>query len=95
METRRWQPRTEFTRQEQFLMKRLVRTRKLFGFLRNHRLELFDDEFQAELEAMYRDTGAGRAPVAPALVAMAVLLRLPWRCYFSRITACRTPKLSK
>jgi len=39
---------------------------KLFAFLRDHRHELFDDGFQAELEAMYRDTGAGREPVPPA-----------------------------
>jgi len=40
----------------------------------DHRHELFDDGFQAELEAMYRDTGAGREPVTPALLAMIVLL---------------------
>ena len=56
-------------------MKRLVRTRKLFGFLRAHRHELFDEAFEAELESMNRDTGAGREPVAPALLAMATLLQ--------------------
>jgi len=56
-------------------MKRLVRTGKLFGFLREHRHELFDEAFQSELDAAYRDTGAGRAPVPPALMAMAVLLQ--------------------
>lgn len=56
-------------------MKRLVRTGKLFGFLRECRHELFDDAFQAELDAAYRDTGAGRAPVPPALMAMAILLQ--------------------
>jgi hypothetical protein len=71
----RWRPSTTYTRQEQFLMKRLVRTRKLFGFLRAHRHELFDEAFEAELESMYRDTGAGREPVAPALLAMATLLQ--------------------
>ena len=50
-------------------MKRLTRTRKLFAFLRMHRHELFDDAFQEELESMYRDTGAGKDPVAPALLA--------------------------
>ena len=75
MESMRWHPSTTLTRQEQFLMKRLTRTRKLFNFLRTHRHELFDDEFQAELESMYRDTGAGRDPVAPALLAMVVLLQ--------------------
>ena len=70
-----WKPGTAYTRQEQFLMKRLVRTRKLFGFLRAHRHELFDDAFEAELESMYRETGAGRAPVPPAMLAMATLLQ--------------------
>jgi hypothetical protein len=71
----RWGPKRERTRQEEFLLKRLHRTRKLFGFLRRHRHELFDDGFQAELESMYRNTGAGDAPVPPALLAMVVLLQ--------------------
>jgi hypothetical protein len=71
----RWNPPQQPTRQEQFLLRRLTRTRKLFGFLREHRHELFDDAFQVELEAMYRDTGAGKVPVAPAQLAMAVLLQ--------------------
>lgn len=71
----RWHPRSEYTRQEQVLRRRLNRTGKLFGFLRDYRSELFDDAFQAELEAMYRDTGAGREPVPPALLAMAILLQ--------------------
>ena len=70
----RWNPTQKPTRQEEFLLRRLTRTRKLFGFLREHRHELFDDAFQAELEAMYRDTGAGKEPVAPAQLAMAILL---------------------
>lgn len=75
MGSMRWKPSTTYTRQEQFLMKRLVRTRKLFGFLRAHRHELFDDAFEAELEAMYRVSGAGKEPVPPALLAMATLLQ--------------------
>src|SRR5579859_6350188 len=75
MSLKRWTPRTERTRQEEFLMKRLARTRKLFGFLRAHRRELFDDGFQVELETMYRGTGAGKDPLPPALLAMAVLLQ--------------------
>jgi hypothetical protein len=75
MGSMRWHPSAAFTRQEQFLMKRLMRTRKLFGFLRAHRLELFDDAFQDELESMYRDTGAGKEPVPPAVLAMVVLLQ--------------------
>jgi hypothetical protein len=56
-------------------MRRLGRTRKLFAFLRAHRHELFDDAFQAELETMYRDTGAGKPAVPPALLAMVTLLQ--------------------
>jgi hypothetical protein len=70
----RWRPATTHTRQEEFLLKRLTRTRKLFGFLREHRQELFDEGFQVELESMYRRTGAGKPPVPPALLAMATLL---------------------
>lgn len=61
----RWNPRQSYTKQEEFLMRRLGRTQKLFAFLRAHRHELFDDAFQAELETMYRDTGAGKVPVPP------------------------------
>lgn len=75
MSMKRWTPSPTITKKEAFLLKRLARTKKLFGFLREIRGELFDDGFQAELEEMYRDTGAGKAPVPPALMAMAVLLQ--------------------
>ena len=71
----RWTPPTELSRQEQSLLKRLDRVRKLLGFLRLHRHVLFSAEFQAELEGMYRDTGAGKDPVPPALMAMAALVQ--------------------
>jgi len=72
---KRWSPKQEATRQEQFILKRLEKKRKLFGFLRRHRHELFDDAFQTELESMYRDTGAGAEAVPPAQLAMAILLQ--------------------
>lgn len=72
---KRWQPRVEPTKKEQFILKRLKRTRKLFGFLRHHRHELFDEAFQDELELMYRDTGAGEEPVPPALLCMATIVQ--------------------
>jgi hypothetical protein len=71
----RWTPAQDYTKREEFLLRRLRRTRKLFAFLRDQRQELFDEGFQAELETMYRDTGAGRDPVPPALLAMMVLLQ--------------------
>ena len=75
MTMKRWTPAAKVTKQEGFLLKRLTRTKKLFGFLRESRHEIFDDAFQAELEGMYRETGAGKVPVPPALMAMAVLLQ--------------------
>lgn len=75
MAIERWTPSEKLTRKEELLIKRLDRVRKLLGFLRLHRHELFDESFQAELEGMYRDSGAGKAPVPPALMAMATLVQ--------------------
>lgn len=71
----RWKPSRAFTKHEQFLLKHVRRTRKLFAFLREYRHEIFDDAFQSEFASMYRDTGAGDPPVAPAMMAMATLLQ--------------------
>ncbi|WP_437609950.1 IS1182 family transposase [Sorangium sp. So ce834] len=71
----RWSPPVELSRQEQSLMKRLTRVRALFGFLRLHRHELFDETFQEQLEGMYRTTGAGEPPHPPALMCMVTLLQ--------------------
>lgn len=56
-------------------MKRLNRVRALFGFLRMNRSVLFDDAFQAQLEDMYRKTGAGDPPHPPAMMCMVLLLQ--------------------
>src|SRR4029453_15980295 len=71
----RWNPRQIYTKKEEWIMRRLGRTRKLFAFLRAQRHELFDDAFQTELETMYRETGAGKPPVPPALLAIVALLQ--------------------
>lgn len=71
----RWRPRETHTKQEELLLRRLRRTRKLFAFLRDIRRDLFDDAFQAELEGMYRETGAGNDPVPPALMAMGLIMQ--------------------
>lgn len=70
-----WKPRKETTRQEDMLLGRLSRTRRLFAFLRQHRHELFNEAFQEELAGMYRQSGAGQPPLPPALMAMAALLQ--------------------
>ena len=69
----RWQPRHQLSKQEGRILHYVRRVRKLFSFLRLHRHEIFDDGFQAELEAMYR--GAGKSPLPPAQLAMVVLLQ--------------------
>ncbi len=71
----RWTPPQICTRQEQFVLGRLKRNGKLYAFLRRHRHEVFDDAFQAELETMYRNTGAGTDPKPPAFLAMVLLLQ--------------------
>jgi len=71
----RWTPRETVTRQEEYLLKRCSAKRKLFAFLRQNRDVIFDEGFQEELAAMYRDTGAGKEPVCPALMSMALILQ--------------------
>lgn len=70
-----WKPKIELDESELRVLARLGRVRKLFGFLRRHRHELLSDSFQDELNGVYRQTGAGREPVAPGLMAMAMLMQ--------------------
>ena len=72
---RRWSPPVEQDEREGRLLKLAGRSRKLLVFLRGHRHELFDDGFQSEMEEMYRDTGQGEEPRAPALMCMALLVQ--------------------
>ena len=71
----RWKPSAKLSKREEMILKRCRKTRKLFAFLRKHRHELFSDDIQDELELMYRDTGAGKRPVPPALMAMALIVQ--------------------
>ena len=71
----RWEPKDAPTRQETAILKRVAKKRKLFGFLRLYRMRIFDEAFQAELDEMYRDTGAGLEPIPPALMAMVLILQ--------------------
>jgi hypothetical protein len=75
MSAPRWAPPIALSKRETLVMSTVARTKKLFGFLREHRHELFDEAFQTELEGMYRESGEGRTPVPPALMAMALLLQ--------------------
>lgn len=72
---KRWSPEVKCSERETRLLKLACRSRKLFLFLREHRHEIFDDAFQAELEAMYRATGQGAEPQPPAQLCMVLLLQ--------------------
>lgn len=52
-----------------------VRRARLFVFLRLHRHEVFDEQFQAELGRIYADSPKGRPPVPPAQLALALILQ--------------------
>jgi hypothetical protein len=69
-----WSPPVALSKREERIV-RGCKKAKLFVFLRQHRHELFDDAFQAELAAMYPARARGKEPVAPALLAMVTLLQ--------------------
>src|SRR6266513_6301640 len=69
-----WRPPVEPSVAEQAVMK-AVRRAKLFVFLRQHRHELFDEEFQAELAQAYADRPRGHPPVPPAQLALATIVQ--------------------
>jgi len=69
-----WRPPVEPSGAEQAVLK-AVRRAKLFVFLRQHRHELFDDEFQAELARAYADSPRGQPPIPPAQLALATILQ--------------------
>jgi len=70
-----WNPPISPSEDEEFILGRLKRNKKLFAYLRRHRHEIFDEGFQRELGEMYRGTGAGSAPRPPAMMCLAILLQ--------------------
>ena len=69
-----WHPPIEPMPEEQPILERIKRA-KLFVFLRNHRHEIFSEEFQQELGTIYRESAFGRPPVPPAQLALATILQ--------------------
>jgi hypothetical protein len=69
-----WQPPVACSQLEQKVVKRIKRAR-LFVWLRQHRHELFDEPFQAELAQAYQDSAKGQPPVPPAQLALATILQ--------------------
>ena len=73
MQPSHWQPPVELSEQEEQIVKK-IRKAKLFVFLRQHRHELLDEAFQQELASLYRQAERGQPPVAPAMLALALIL---------------------
>ena len=69
-----WQPPVACSRLEREVIKRIKRA-KLFVWLREHRHELFDEDFQGELAGMYQDKPVGQPPVPPAQLGLATILQ--------------------
>jgi hypothetical protein len=69
-----WLPPVELSPEEKKIVARCKKAR-LYVFLREHRHELFDETFQAELARMYPERRRGRDEVPPALLAMATVLQ--------------------
>ena len=69
-----WQPPVETSAAEDQIIKRIKRA-KLFTFLRRHRHQIFTPELQVELAGIYKDARQGQPPVAPAMLALALILQ--------------------
>lgn len=70
----RWDVPVEMSAAEVKIAKRLQRIGRFYVFLREVRSELFDEDFERELEATYKKA-RGTAPLPPALLAMVTLLQ--------------------
>src|SRR5262245_13593411 len=70
-----WNPPIALTLEEQKIAARTRKTRKFFVFLREHRHELLDADFQHTLAKSYRPEPGGHEPVEAGLLALATLLQ--------------------
>ena len=70
-----WNPPIALTLEEQKIAARTRKTRKFFVFLREHRHELLDADFQNTLAQSYSPEPTGKDPVEVGLLALAVLLQ--------------------
>lgn len=64
-----WHPAVELSETERTIVKQ-IRRAKPFVWLREHRHELFGEEFQAGLAAAYPEGSMGQPPVPPAQLAL-------------------------
>jgi Transposase DDE domain len=70
-----WNPPIALTLEEQKIAARTRKTRKVFVFLREHRHELLDTDFQSILAQSYSPELSGQEPVEAGLLALATLLQ--------------------
>src|SRR5438874_10328233 len=70
-----WNPPIALTAEEQKIVARTRKTRKFFVFLREHRHELLDADFQHILAQSESSEPGGQAPVDAGLLALAALLQ--------------------
>ncbi len=70
-----WHPPIALTPAEQPIAARTRKTRKFFVFLREHRHELLDANFQQTLAQSYSPELGGHEPVEAGLLALAPLLQ--------------------
>jgi len=69
-----WHPHVELSETERTIVKQ-IRRAKLFVWLREHRHEIFDQQFQGELADAYPEGSLGQPPVAPGQLALATILQ--------------------
>src|SRR2546430_5623981 len=74
MQPEMWKPPVELSKQEEQIVKK-IRKAKLFVFLREHQHELLDEALQQELANLYRKAERGQPPIAPAMLALALILQ--------------------
>ena len=70
-----WNPPIVLTSEEQKRAARTRKTRKFFVFLREHRHELLDADFQPTLAHSYSPAPGGPEPVEAGVLALATLLQ--------------------
>src|SRR5437867_8323980 len=70
-----WNPPIALTSEEQKIAARTRKTRKFFVFLREHRHEILDADFQHLLAHSSRQEPGGQEPVDAGLLALATLLQ--------------------
>ena len=71
-----WNAAVELSNEEESILK-LCKKQKLWGFLREHRHRILDDEVREALREMYDDgPRGGRPPEAPERVVLAMLLQV-------------------